>query len=243
MIDDELVERMQSGDASAREELERRARYPFRDQWAQRSHYWKRSPECDALRALVKTVLLQPGENWTVQGFGMMRAYLPWGPNPKRFRLNVWNSDLAVPGVSVIHDHPWAFTSWIINGEFSNIRFVEDSYCGEDYDFMQIACGIEGDNSDAARQHNRSRSRLRMRAPEHYTTGDIYHQDADEIHLSGYGQGTVTLNDRIGDTEHARVFWPAGQEWVDAKPRKATYQEVSRTLSLATAKWQDEIVC
>ncbi len=202
----------------------------------------RHAAESAALRSAIKLLLMGPSiTSWTVQGFGMMRTYLPFGPNPKRFRLNIWNADLAVLGVSTIHDHPWDFTSWIINGGFSNVRFVEDHFSGEEYEYMTIMCGIAGDNSDAAKGHGRSRMRLRELPVEFYNTGDIYNQAADEIHLSGYDPGTVTLNDRVGDTERARVFWPAGSAWVDAKPREATGLEILRTTAMALERWQDEI--
>lgn len=201
-----------------------------------RSHFWKRAPECDAFRALVKTVLMYPrNHRWTLQGFGFLRTYLPFGPNAKRFRLNVWDNDLTLPGVSIIHDHPWDFTSWIINGEFRNLRFVEDHFNGEEYMHMRIKCGETGGSlgTDALP------IRLRAMPVECYTTGDIYQQRADEIHLSAFDQGTVTLNDRTGDTEMPRVFWPAGGDWVDAKPREATEMEVAKTTLLALEKWRD----
>lgn len=206
--------------------------------WKERSFYWKRSPECDALRALVKSALVHPADYaWTLQGFGFLRTYLPFGPNPKRFRLNVWDANLAIPGVSTIHDHPWSFTSWIINGAFANVRFVEDHYSGEDYLWMRIKCGVTGGSLGTDAQP----IRLREMPVEHYAAGDIYHQEAEEIHLSGFDNGTVTLNDRTGDTEMPRVFWPANSEWVDAKPREATGIEVLRTTALALERWKDEI--
>lgn len=197
----------------------------------------QQSGERAALRCLVKMVLQQPlSYSWTVQGFGMMRTYLSFDPNPKRFRLNVWNGDLAVPGVSVIHDHPWDFTSWVINGDFGNVRYVEDHFSGEDYEWMQIKCGEAGCSISAP-----ARIRLRDLPFEAYRAGSIYCQTANEIHRTVYGNGTVTLNDRIGDTEQARVFWPAGQKWVDAKPRAATTHEIIDTADLALQGWQDEI--
>lgn len=90
----------------------------------------------DALRASVKSILQESPWNrdWTVQGFGMLRCYLD---SDKRFRLNIWDDRLAVPHVSVIHDHPWSFDSWIINGIFHNQRFEEASH-GMPYDYMVI---------------------------------------------------------------------------------------------------------
>lgn len=200
-----------------------------------RSHFWKQQPECDAFRTLVKTILLHPHNfGWTIQGFGFLRTYLPFGPNPKRFRLNVWHNDLTLPGVSTIHDHPWDFISWIVNGEFRNVRFVEDSR-GDAYEYMRIKCGETGGSLGT----DPTPILLRNLPVECYTTGDIYRQQADEIHLSAFDDGTVTLNDRTGDTEMPRVFWPAGQAWVDAKPRMATYDEIVKATGLAVEKWRD----
>lgn len=201
-----------------------------------RSHFWKQQPECDAFRTLVKTILLHPHNfDWTLQGFGFLRTYLPYGPNPKRFRLNVWHNDFTLPGVSTIHDHPWDFTSWIINGEFRNVRFVEDHFNGDEYEHMRIKCGITGGSLGTVA----SPIRLRTMPIEYYHTGDIYNQRADEIHQSGFDDGTVTLNDRTGDTEMPRVFWPAGGGWVDAKPREATEAEIAKAAGLAVEKWRD----
>lgn len=194
----------------------------------------------EAFRATVKTVLLYPRNfRWTVQGFGFLRTYLPFGPNAKRFRLNVWDNALALPNVSTIHDHPWDFKSWIINGHFINQRFVEDHYSGDDYEFMRIKCGEVGGSLGTGP----ALIRLRGLPIEIYRTGDTYGQLADEIHRSMFASGTVTLNDRVGDTEQPRVFWPAGQSWVDAKPREATDMEVAKSTALAIKGWEDEIVC
>lgn len=196
------------------------------------------SPECAALRATVKTTLLYPFNfRWTLQGFGMLRTYLPYEPNGKRFRLNVWSSALAVAGVSIMHDHPWDFDSWIISGAFRNVRYVEDFNNGDGFKFMNIKCGENG-----CAMSEPALVRLRALPTEHYKTGDKYHQDAAEIHASFYDDGTVTLNDRVGDTEQARVFWAAPGDWVDAKPREATPMEVVKAVTLALDRWSDEIV-
>ena len=190
----------------------------------------------DAQRAMVRLILGDAQMfDWTVQGFGMLRMYIPTPEHPKRFRLNLWNSKLAVPGVSIMHDHPWSFDSLIVNGAFRNVRYVEDHFSGDDFKFMTIKCGIDG-----CAMSEPSKLRLRALPTETYRTGDTYHQDASEIHASYYNDGTVTLNDRIGDTEHARVFWadePQGY-WVDAKPRTATPDEIQTTASLALALWE-----
>ena len=87
-----------------------------------------------ALRAVVKTMLMYPHAfEWSVQGFGMLRAYFD---KDKVYRLNIWDHDLAVPNVSVIHDHPWSFTSWIINGEATNTKDLEFRLGRGTYDML-----------------------------------------------------------------------------------------------------------
>lgn len=197
------------------------------------SHYLKGSNEFAAMQALVKGVLTFPlAYRWTVQGFGFLRTYFP--PGSKRFRLNVWHNDLTIPGVSIIHDHPWSFDSWVIKGAFRNERF-DVHWDGDKYAWMKIKCGVEGGSVG----NNPGQIRLRPRDIEHYVPGDKYHQDAEEIHRSAFDDGTVTLNDRTGDTEMPRVFWPAGESWVDAMPREATDYEVSKYTAIALENWTD----
>lgn len=126
----------------------------------------------EALRACIKDVLTHPHNfDWTVQGFGMMRAYIPGPVYDKQFRLNIWDSTLAVPNVSVIHDHPWAFKSWIINGRFTNVRYIFNERLGDAYNYMTIKTGIGGGPDGPPKV-----MWLMARPPEIYVTGDTYHQ-------------------------------------------------------------------
>lgn len=61
-----------------------------------------------------------------------------------------------------------------------------------------------------------------------YGLGCFYEQRARDIHASYPEDGTVTIISRHfhENTEHARVFYPIGTEWVSAEPRPATYEEV-----------------
>jgi hypothetical protein len=192
--------------------------------------------EFQALRAAIHSILEDPGNReWSVQGIGMMRTYLDGN---KRFRLNVWDGCLAIPNVSVIHDHPWDFTSWVISGTFANVRYEmarDPAAClGAPFSWQYVRCGpgggLDGEHGSC---------RLLAGHSEVYCTGDVYHQRAEEIHASHYDSGAVTLNDRVPrpDSEHARVFWPHGQNWVDAKPRQADYRTVQDTLKLALKRW------
>ena len=171
----------------------------------------------------------------------MLRCYLD---EDKRYRLNIWDPAFAVPYVSIVHDHPWSFTSWIINGVFTNVRYDIDPapLCHSPgwgdalFDWQVIRTGPGGgpEGGDSGTLH------LRARAPERYVTGDTYHQEPSEIHESHFIDGTVTLNDRtrLPDGDHARVFWPAGTAWVDAEPRDATPGEVATTVRRALGVWK-----
>lgn len=180
-------------------------------------------------RALARSIFDKPFEHeWTVQGFGMLRTYLD--PD-KRWRLNVWHSGLAVPNVSIIHDHPWDFNSLILAGEFYNTRYTNDVLNSPATHMVQRirtgeGGGPEGEPVSVA---------LLAHPREIYWAGDIYSQKAEEVHASSYADGTVTLNDRTRrpDPDHALVFWPFGEEWVDAEPRAATRKEIIIATSAA----------
>ena len=181
-----------------------------------------------ANREFVRRVLINPFDwEWSVQGFGMLRTYLD---TEKRFRLNVWDRRLAVPNVSLIHDHPWHFKSYIISGGFVNTRYYNDPN-GDEYDYMVIKTG-EGGGPDGVSGTIRMSSAI---LPENYKQGDMYSQEAREVHKSVYTDGAVTLNDRtpLLDSDHATVFWPHGESWVDAEPRLATAQEIMVTCGKA----------
>lgn len=178
--------------------------------------------EFDLARATAITVLEHAAaHDWSVQGFGMMRIYFG---DDRRFRLNVWDPSLAIPRVSLIHDHPWDFKSWILGGYFENQRFIEDGY-GRIYNWMYLEPGEQG-----GPRSERQVTKLREAAVERYFPGDTYEQRVDEIHASYYGEGAVTLNDRTGrrNDDRARVFWRDPWDWVDAKPRPATPEEIER---------------
>jgi hypothetical protein len=186
----------------------------------------------EALRAMVRPILEAPlYYHWTVQGFGMLRTYIDGN---KVWRLNVWNKALVVPNVSTIHNHPWHFESWIIAGRFANRRYTEEQI-GTAYSVATIKTGEGG----GVRSETTAVS-LRSHGDEMYRPGDHYKQRADEIHESFYSNGCVTLNkrERVGDGEHARVYWPAGLEWVDAEPRAATEEEITTTAGLALYGWE-----
>lgn len=189
------------------------------------------------IKPLVERVLRDPNAQWTVQGFGFLRAYFGPASNPKEFRLNLWDSRLSIANVSTIHDHPWHFDSLIVAGQFANQRYDMIADSGSEYALLPdndrtkscaystIMTGVDSNLEMTPTRH----ALLKPWQVETYQPGDTYHQDASEIHETLFTDGCVTLNKRtkVGDGEHARVFWPAGTDWVDAKPRTATPAEVA----------------
>lgn len=192
------------------------------------------------LKPMVRHVLNQPyvDSKWTVQGFGFLRTYFGPHDEPKRFRLNLWDSTFTVPGVSTIHDHPWHFTSTIVAGAFCNVRY-EMGLAPHEAEITHHFTTIKTGEGGGMEKGLISRCRLIPQRPELYKAGDVYSQDADEIHETIFADGTVTLNERrrVGDGEHARVFWPAGTDWVDAEPRPATRNEVSGAIMSCIREW------
>jgi hypothetical protein len=173
-------------------------------------------------RIAVKMMLEHPFDyEWSTQGFGMLRTYFD---ADKRFRLNIWDSHLAVPLCSIIHDHPWSFDSLILAGNFVNRRYCTVPWGEPTHEWQVIQTG-PGGGPDG----DRGMIRLCKTSNELYYPGDTYHQEPTEIHASYYTDGTITLNDRtrLPDGEHARVFWPVGSKWVDAMPRRATIDEIA----------------
>lgn len=164
---------------------------------------------------------------WTTQGFGMIRTYLD---DQKEYRLNVWDDRLSVPRVSVIHDHPWDFTSMVLCGRITNTRYERNVAKPANFSFQNIVTGEGGGPTGVVEDCH-----LEACPSELISPGGTYRQDREEIHHTGALRGTVTLNRRSPPTVNhtARVFWPLGEQWVDAMPRHATPDEVMEAVIAA----------
>lgn len=187
----------------------------------------------DSMRYLLANRDRLPGQDWTVQGFGFLRLRLS-----PRLRLHIWNSHLRVPGVSDIHDHAqWSFTSRILSGQLVNVRFGEaHPLLAPRYNCGIIHAGIGGGKSAMPP----TQVDLTPGTPELYEAGDEYQQLASEIHRTYAADGTVTLiSQERHDTDTARVFWPIGEEWKDAKPRPATVSEIDFVAAHALSIWKE----
>lgn len=188
---------------------------------------------------LVRQVLRNASAyQWDIQGFGMLRTRLG-----KDLRLNIWDSTLAVPDVSLIHSHPWDFSSIICWGSLTNCVYdlateesieaamlVNPCTTYRRYNQYSIKPGAEGGLLTEPVPVWLGVEELRT-----YSTGEAYAMQAPQIHHSAYQDGTVTLNyrRRVGEDE-ALVFELERKPWVSAKPRPATPEEVAEFVTAAT---------
>lgn len=170
----------------------------------------------------IDEIIYHPREysGWSLQGFGMLRLNLT-----KDIRLHVWSQEHQVKDVSLVHDHPWDFNSAILHGEMENRLYNQFAgpASGAPFQYATILCGPGGGK--------RSENQECFLEEYHRITfkrGQTYYQESDIIHASFPKTGTVTLVERYfkPDTEHARVFWPKGEQWVSAEPRPATAAEI-----------------
>lgn len=195
------------------------------------------------VRLMIRDVLNRPLDRpWSVQGFGMLRTYFG---SENTYRLNVWDNHLAVRNVSIIHDHPWDFQSWIFSGLFSNVRFLvaRRDYNGSPHALPACApnylCQTIKTGEGGGPIGEPTRVFLQRQQPEMFRRGDTYAQYASEVHASYFDNGTVTLNERTNRKgEDANVFWPINARWVSAEPRPATEEEIWATTRRALDHWE-----
>lgn len=204
------------------------------------------SPIFEGFRRIVRSVLENHERyEWTLQGFGMLRTYVS-----RELRIHIWDHGYRVKDVTDIHDHPWHFDSVIISGTLVNTRYRVHPCTHTDEQIVAgglrspflkstIVCGVGGGNHVATVKDRGERVWLEPLAPETYKAGQHYHQDANEVHHSSFGSGTVTAVMRTfqPDTEHAHVFFKADEEWVSAEPRDAKPIEVESMVKNALANW------
>jgi len=174
-------------------------------------------------QAFLKPILYRPMDrDWTVQGFGMIRTYLD---PEQRWRLNVWDDRLRAPEVSLIHDHPWSFTSHVLVGRIRNRRYAcDDDSSYPTHFYKRIKTGPDG--ADASGELT---CQLACKGLESYDSGMKYSQLLNEVHETEAVRGTVTLNDRTPPIESytTRVFWQIDHhKWTSTRPRPATRDEV-----------------
>lgn len=207
------------------------------------------------VKMMVKAILRSPTDlEWSVQGLGMMRTYLS-----DEVRLHIWDPRLRVPKVSPIHDHPWHLKSQVVAGTLRQNRFVlkahkEWSTAKTDYEWVHYPKERGVDNAEAVEEmwwapircgdkaytkaHPKEVQLYRMPL-EIFREGEVYTQTKAEIHETIPDMGTVTIVTRSfsGDKESANIFWRGDKEWVDAKPRSATMDEIIDVTKYALRTW------
>jgi hypothetical protein len=182
------------------------------------------------INTLVRRVLEEEDRTWTYQGFGMLRTYLD---PAERLRLNIWDPASATDNVSMIHDHTWDFTSYVVCGHVVNHVFRVDnrSSFGEPYLGHRIRTGEGGGPT----RDEPFKCRLIEQEPGLIGRCDSYRQHHLQLHYTEALPGTITINDRelIPGPKIATVCWKEGA-WVSAEPRPATAAEVQHFTKLAT---------
>jgi hypothetical protein len=166
------------------------------------------------------------GNEWSVQGFGMLRLYIR-----TIGRLHIWDSALRYPNVSMIHNHSWDLKSTVVAGCIRNTRFTREPLMGRKYVGQRLVTGYNTRMVTPIED-----VRLLDWPTETYLPGDVYAQRAAEIHRTDATDGTVTIMARNEDEQgEADVFWPADCTWGTAKPRPATPDEAHAGITKALA--------
>lgn len=181
-------------------------------------------------QVIVKHILENADKfTWTLQGFGMLRTYLP-----NDVRLHVWDDRYAVKNVSVIHDHPWDFDSRVIVGSVLNWTYkLVKPNVGNHAELAAATPMIERTIRPGEGLQTISEKEVLLRRTANpsneYLAGESYQQNAAMIHHSDPMRGTVTLVKRIraDRPDVAHVYYRHAAGFVSAEPRKATPEEVS----------------
>jgi hypothetical protein len=165
-------------------------------------------------KALVLT-LLQHAEDfpWRMQDIGLMSLRLD---ERREYRLHVWDPTYLV-GEPPIHDHPYDFTSTIIAGEMTNIRYEEDP-AGQEYVRFRYP-----PSDEAARE---SDIVMLSSTATAFTGGDQYFQIAHELHASWQQPGTVTAVRCSWVEAPTLTVCLRDDSWPSVQGRDATHDEI-----------------
>jgi hypothetical protein len=190
----------------------------------------------DHIHQSAESILKDPffeDRKWSLQGFGMLRMYLPGD-----MRLNILDSRYQYkPKPSMIHDHPWDFTSWVVCGELYNHRYaVGPAYTEKLWNYYQRTVRPGVDPQHLGQDKIVS---LCSSGSEIVRAGNSYFQEFDEVHETEFKDGTITVNSRQRGNrpDTARVFYRVGEEWISAEPRSATQEEVKDICDNALKLW------
>lgn len=170
----------------------------------------------------VRNILEHPSDHsWQVQGLGMLRTSLT-----PELRLHIWDKGSKFCADSGWHTHPWDFTSLNVVGRLYNTRYrIGEEGGGEIFNRQLITCGLGG-----CHRGEPDVVQLIEQPEELYVPGESYFQRKDEIHSTGYTDGTITLIRKkyYEDRDSAYVFYPVGSQWTSAEARPAEPAEIKR---------------
>lgn len=195
-----------------------------------------RNPTRALARAVLDEAIRHPSaRQWDLQNLGVLRTFLPGDAV-----LHVWCPELAVPGVTAIHTHPWRFSSFVVAGIVENIRYTVNR------DAAARGPSDVGDNWRLFRELRVKPERAEVDAPcllrllgvERIRSGSWYFQEASDVHESRPMPGTVTLIQRERTSDGAaHAYFPEGSSWVSGGRRPATEPEVVKACTLAVERW------
>jgi hypothetical protein len=176
-------------------------------------------------RALVLTMLEHAeGFPWRMQEIGLMGLRLD---DRRECRLHIWDPSYYA-GEPPVHDHPYDFTSTIIAGELTNVRYAQDPG-GEEYVRIRYSPGAEAQRrSEAVRLSPTSAT---------FAEGQQYGQLAHELHASWQRPGTVTaIRCSWVAAPELTVCLPDEASWTSGQGRAATPQEI-KAFSAKALEW------
>jgi hypothetical protein len=168
-------------------------------------------------KALVLTLLQHAADfPWRMQDIGLLSLRLD---DRREHRLHIWDPNYSV-GDPPIHDHPYDFTSTIIAGKMTNVRYEEDP-AGAEYVRLRYPVGAEDERkSDTIALSSTATT---------YTEGGQYLQLAPELHASVQQPGTVTaIRCTWMDAPMLTVCLRDPNAWISGQGRDATHDEIKQ---------------
>ena len=176
-------------------------------------------------RALVRTILEHAEDHpWRMQDVGLMGLRLD---QQREHRLHVWDPTQGV-GEPPVHDHPYHFTSTVIVGELTNVRYEEDP-AGEEHERLRYVPRAEDERrADTVRLTSTATT---------FHAGAQYRQLAPELHTSLQQPGTVSaIRCEWVDVPELTVCTRPPAPWRSATARPATRDEI-RSFAAKALAW------
>lgn len=178
---------------------------------------------------MAKRAFAFPDEfEWTQQGLGMVRAKLT-----RSLRLHIWHPNFIVKEASRIHNHPWHFTSNILAGFLTNVKY-SFTYDASQMLVHTIECGANVHVKDTYV------ARIGVDQIVTYKKGDLYSMRKTEFHNTVIGdRGCISIIERDLDSwenDDADVVTNMDKPFVNARPEKLAEKRVRQILLMPDIK-------